>query len=214
VLAFLQDRVLAAGRPPGMAGGLGKDVALRKALDAAEPEVAKAFADRPLAEASIREALGSAYLDLGEAKPAVDQLQRALALREAILGHDHADTILSRNRLAVAYRLAGQPDEASRLYDRSPETPAHAAALAVQGSVLLGQKKPAESELKLRECVAIRKRIQPEEWATFDAMSLLGEALLGQKKYAEAEPLLVDGYEGLKRREARIPAYAPGGSCN
>jgi hypothetical protein len=34
---------------------------------------------------------------------------------------------------------------------------------------------------------------------------VLGEALLGQKKYVEAEPLLVQGYEGMKRREAEIP---------
>ena len=41
-------------------------------------------------------------------------------------------------------------------------------------------------------------------------MSLLGAALAGQKKYAEAEPLLIGGYEGLKAREARIPAPARG----
>jgi hypothetical protein len=35
---------------------------------------------------------------------------------------------------------------------------------------------------------------------------LLGRALLGQKKLAEAEPLLSSGYEGMKVREAKIPA--------
>jgi hypothetical protein len=39
-------------------------------------------------------------------------------------------------------------------------------------------------------------------------MSLLGGALLGQGKYAEAEPLVTHGYEGLKAREAKIPAPA------
>ena len=34
---------------------------------------------------------------------------------------------------------------------------------------------------------------------------MLGGALLGQKKYAEAEPLLLQGYEGMKQREAQIP---------
>jgi len=29
--------------------------------------------------------------------------------------------------------------------------------------------------------------------------------LLGQKKLAEAEPLLLDGYQGMKEREAAIP---------
>ena len=34
----------------------------------------------------------------------------------------------------------------------------------------------------------------------------MGATLLGQKKYAEAEPLLLAGYEGMKQREAKIPA--------
>ena len=33
-----------------------------------------------------------------------------------------------------------------------------------------------------------------------------GGTLLGQKKYAEAEPLLLSGYEGIKQRQASIPA--------
>jgi hypothetical protein len=34
---------------------------------------------------------------------------------------------------------------------------------------------------------------------------MLGEALLGQKKYADAEPLLKEGYAGLKQRQDKIP---------
>jgi hypothetical protein len=35
---------------------------------------------------------------------------------------------------------------------------------------------------------------------------MLCEALLGQKKYDEAEPLLImDGYEGIKKRQEKIP---------
>ncbi|MGO9463841.1 MAG: hypothetical protein ACLQIB_42380 [Isosphaeraceae bacterium] len=34
---------------------------------------------------------------------------------------------------------------------------------------------------------------------------MVGAALAGQKKYADAEPLLIQAYEGLKEREARIP---------
>jgi eukaryotic-like serine/threonine-protein kinase len=44
-----------------------------------------------------------------------------------------------------------------------------------------------------------------DDWRLFKARSLLGGALSGQEKYAEAEPLLVQGYEGMKRREAQIP---------
>jgi len=35
-------------------------------------------------------------------------------------------------------------------------------------------------------------------------MSVLGGALLAQKKYAEAEPLLVEGYKGMKQAEAKM----------
>jgi hypothetical protein len=54
--------------------------------------------------------------------------------------------------------------------------------------------------------MAIREEKEPESFMTFNAKSMLGEALLGQKRYADAEPLLVRGYEGMKQREAKLPA--------
>jgi tetratricopeptide (TPR) repeat protein len=198
--------VISAARPKGWPGGLGKIVTLRQAVDAAEAEVAKAFADRPLAEASIREKLGSTYLDLEAPAMTVKQLERAMALREAMLGDDHPSTIACRNKPAMAYRRAGRPTDASRLYDQDLNSSSHASALAVRGSVLLTQKKPAEAELKLRECLTIRQKLQHDDWTTFDTKSMLGEALLDQKKYAEAEQLLLPGYEGMKYRESKIPA--------
>ena len=44
-----------------------------------------------------------------------------------------------------------------------------------------------------------------------NVQSLLGSALLGQKKYADAEPLLLAGYDGLKKDEKAIP---PQGKSN
>ncbi len=61
------------------------------------------------------------------------------------------------------------------------------------------------AEAVLRECLAIREKKAPDEWSTFNTKSLLGEALLGQQKYADTEPLLLAGYEGLKRRAHKIP---------
>ena len=77
--------------------------------------------------------------------------------------------------------------------------------------MLLLEKKPAEAELKLRECLTIRQKIQPDDWTTFDTKSMLGEALLEQKKFAEAEPLLLSGYEGMKQRRGHdpVPGQAP-----
>ena len=78
VLSFFADRVLAAARPEGQEGGLGKDVTVRKAVDAAEPKIAEAFPDQPTDEASVRFVLGNTYNYLGEPLLAVRQLERAL----------------------------------------------------------------------------------------------------------------------------------------
>src|SRR5262249_49884664 len=69
----------------------------------------------------------------------------------------------------------------------------------------LQQGRPAAAEPVLRECLAIRVKRQPEGFPTCYVRSLLGRALLGQRQHAAAEPLLLQGYEGMKRRAAEIP---------
>ena len=139
ILDFFKKTLLSAGRPGDgslpaafWAGGQGSDVTLRKALDSTESQVAGAFADRPLAEAAIREMLGLGYLNVGEAAQAVQQSERALALREATQGAAHADAAACRNQLAIAYRLANRTTEAGRLFDREPDSTVHASALAAR----------------------------------------------------------------------------------
>ncbi len=119
VLAYFQNQVLSAGRPQGQEGGLGKDVTLRQAVDAAEPAIAKAFADRPLVEASIRDTLGTTYWYLGEYAKAIQQHERVLVLNQAKLGANHPNTLRSRHNLASAYLGAGRIAEAIRLLEET-----------------------------------------------------------------------------------------------
>jgi tetratricopeptide (TPR) repeat protein len=86
-----------------------------------------------------------------------------------------------------------------------PDHPDTLGTMASLGLVLLQQKKWADAEPVLRDCLARRQKAIPDAWPTFNTQSLLGGALLGQKKYAEAEPLLLKGYEGMKTREQTIP---------
>ena len=72
--------------------------------------------------------------------------------------------------------------------------------------MLPAENKPAEAELKLRECLTIREKIQPDDWTTFDTKSMLGEALVDQKKFAEAEPLLAVGLRGHETTRRHDPA--------
>ena len=57
----------------------------------------------------------------------------------------------------------------------------------------------------MRDCLKVRAQKQPDDWTTFNTRSMLGGSLLGQKQYAEAEPLLLEGYQGMKQREQHIP---------
>ena len=212
VLDFLKQTLLSAGRPGNSslaqafwAGGRGKDITFREAVDASESQVAERFAESPLQEASVREMLGLAYLSSGLPAKAVSQYERALALRQAAGKIHDEETAECRNQLAVAYRLAGRARESGHLFERSPDSHARTEALAVSGSLLLAENKARDAELKLRECLAIREKTEPDAWTTFDTKSLLGEALAKQKKFDEAEPLLLAGYEGLKEHIDSIP---------
>ena len=64
------------------------------------------------------------------------------------------------------------------------------------------------AETYLRECLTIREKQLPDDWVLFNTKSMLGGALAGQKKFQEAEPLLVEGYSGMKDREEKIPPAA------
>ena len=96
VLKFFQDRVFSAAQPEGTPGGLGKQVTLRQAIDAAEPTLKSTFESDPVVEASIRNALGTTYFYLGERAIAAEQYRKAIDLRMKELGPRHPDTLQSR----------------------------------------------------------------------------------------------------------------------
>jgi serine/threonine protein kinase/tetratricopeptide (TPR) repeat protein len=85
------------------------------------------------------------------------------------------------------------------------EHPLVAKSLQELASVLHGQGNPAGAEALLRQSLIILEKSLPDVWETFNTRSLLGASLVAQEKYAEAEPLLITGYEGLKRREDTVP---------
>jgi serine/threonine protein kinase len=159
--------------------------------------------------------LASAYLAAGRIAEAITLHEAALKQRESMLGPDHADTLIGRHNLANAYLAAGRPAEAERLIRdllarqqaKAPaDHPALADTLAMLAMIQLDQRRWAEAEAIFRRVLAIRQRAQPDEWSTFNARSQLGGSLLGLGRFAEAEPLILTGYEGMKAREARIPA--------
>jgi hypothetical protein len=163
--------------------------------------------------------LAADYIDAKEWPQAIALGERTLERREATLGPGHADTFASLTLLYRAYEQAGVPDRKEHVLREILEFPrreAHArtaevaAGMAALGQDWLNQGRYAEAEQILRECVAIREEEMAGSWGHFNALSLLGGALLGQGNHAAAEPLLLRGYEGLKKQKATIPAPAVG----
>ena len=125
-------------------------------------------------------------------------------------GEAHRETVYGDDPLAVAERFADDLAGCRAIIARAIEP----VALA-----LLDQRDFAKAEPLLRECLGIeREKLPAGYWLRFDTMSALGGAVGGQGvllsdsdpagavvKLEAAEPLLLDGYAGLKE-SPRIPA--------
>jgi tetratricopeptide (TPR) repeat protein len=143
---------------------------------------------------------------------AFELYQQELAKQTSTLGPDHATTLGTMGQIVLAGAEAGKLEQVKflviDLLSRLRKTDAHAVDdrwLALRGSTLLEQQQFAAAEPVLRVCVAVREKKMPDDWRRYDAVSMLGGALLGLKKYAEGEPLLLQGYEGIKQHESQIP---------
>jgi tetratricopeptide (TPR) repeat protein len=174
-----------------------------KTLGAAHPEtITRAFN------------LGVNYCDAGQLENAVALFEEWLARSSISLKAGHPTRQFGLGAAVETYRRAGRHPKAEPLLRElvavarqaaGGDSPTCAGYLDQLGRNLLMQRKDAEAEAVLRECLAIRQKRWPDDWGTFDAQSVLGAALLGQEKYAEAEPLLVQGYQRMKQRQTRSP---------
>jgi tetratricopeptide (TPR) repeat protein len=105
---------------------------------------------------------------------------------------DRADQMLRE----ALHRIQKQEDSLGQRHGR-------AMALGWLARNLLLQERYAEAERTAKECLALD---QLDNYRRFYWMSVLGAALLGQKKHEDAEPLLLQGYEGMKQLESRCHA--------
>jgi tetratricopeptide (TPR) repeat protein len=213
VLGNLAEAHHRAGRPHDGIALLGQALEVMKAKHGPNsPEAVQ-----------VMHTLAHAYQNAGQLPEAVALFEQSLAKRKSGqsfekqmsgFGPEAGKTREFMACLAAAYNDAGAFDQAEPLlvdvleHARKmggPASPQTADVLAMLGLSRLKQQKYAEAEPVLRECLMIRGKAMADDWLRFNALSMLGGALLGQKKYAEAEPLLLQGYEGMKQREAKIP---------
>jgi serine/threonine protein kinase len=121
---FLQVDLLGqvASAPPGWESGESRLLTVKEALDRAATRIGNRFQDQPLVEAAIRTAIGIGYQRFQEFTTAVPHLKRALELRKAHLGLDHADTRDSRLKLANEYKWLARHSESIALHKQALES--------------------------------------------------------------------------------------------
>jgi hypothetical protein len=161
--------------------------------------------------------LARGYDRAGQHEAAIPLLEELVARRSAEpLSHKLPEAMAE---LALAYRGAGRLDAAAErfraaaaTYERilGTDNTSVANCQGSLGAVLVKQQKYQEAEPILRQSHAIWTKKTPDAWSPFYVESLLGAAIAGQKRFGEAEPFIVNGYEGLKKRETQLPEQYKG----
>jgi serine/threonine protein kinase/tetratricopeptide (TPR) repeat protein len=219
-LDFFEKRVLRAAGPKGQGFGkepgdskfkgfgLGPDATIRAALDAAEPGIAGAFPEQPKVEASIRHTLGITYWFAGEFPRAIEQHEKALALRKAHLPPNDPETLKSMTNLAQAYISAGRLTDASQLL---PETLQLCKTvlgandketlwtMMLLGDTLMALGRPEEALPYYEEELRIAKIVlEPDHQDTQIYMDKLAGAYQSLGRFAEAVALFESARELAK----------------
>ncbi len=205
---FLTGKILAASRPAGQPGGIGRDAKLSDALRAAEADLDQQFAGRPRAEAAARHALGVTWRNLGEYDRSLAHLSRAVELRRAELGPTSPDTLTSVSSLAMLHRVRGDLPTAERLAREAldgrrealkPSDPAIFTSVHNLAEVLRAKGDPAAAEPLFREALDGRRAALTDAHPdTLSSIYGLATVYQQQGKLADAEPLLRQVRDGSR----------------
>src|SRR5262249_53539821 len=159
---------------------------------------------------STREVLAGVLLALNRLPEAEREAEQSYADRREILGETSALTFQSQATLIQVYFAQGRRDKAAPLVRNLRENlRRHQGRMPVFvlgslwgiGDTLLRKGDFVEAESFLRAYLDLEAKQPLYGLLRSSAVSALGACLLGQKKYTEAEPLLLQGYEGLRQHE-------------
>ena len=210
VLQFLLRRVVAAARPQDEEEGLGRNITVLQALQAAEPAIPEAFAGQPQAELELRQSLAATFKLLSLATNEVPHRQRAFELGERLLGSASPETLSNRLDLALAIYHAGLTNEYLTLVEQAWQTASNAlgaddertlVALGYLGVAYRDLGRGADSvrllEAGVQRC---RQVFGNDDLRTFDMVNNLAWSYYRTGQSERAVPLL----EQTQRSRERI----------
>ncbi len=162
---FLQD-LLGAANPMTAKS---PDLTVKETLDRAAQEIESgALADHPEVEAEARLTVGNTYRFLGEYAAAEPQLQKALDIRKALFGPNHASVAECLRHLAKLLQARSDLDGAEPLHREAlgimrkvldAPNPELAQALNDLAKFMQLKGDSAESDRLFREALTMRKRL-------------------------------------------------------
>jgi eukaryotic-like serine/threonine-protein kinase len=210
---FLQNDLLAQASADKQArpnASPDPDLKVRTALDRAAAGIEGKFAKQPLVEASIRRTIGVAYAGLGIYPEAQIQFEKALELRQRVLGNEHPDTLIVDQNLAAIYLDQGKYSKAETLLSKTIEAqdrilgeqnPETLTSMYDLADVYVHEEKLAQAEPLFASVLRARRRVLgDDDPATLISMYALGRLYQEQGKFAQAEPLVKDALERQRRK--------------
>ncbi|MBI3182282.1 MAG: tetratricopeptide repeat protein [Myxococcales bacterium] len=162
-------------------------------------------------EAHLLNNLGVLAWAQGKHDEAIAQHQRALALREKLLGAEHPLVAKSLTNIGISLKAQGRYDEALSHYRRaegieeralSPEHPAVAETLNNIGNVLKEQGEHEVALEHMRRALAIKEKAYgPEHLSVAITLNNIGSALADSRRFEEA---LESYHRALAIKEKRV----------
>jgi serine/threonine protein kinase len=208
-LEFLTQDVLAGATPDNIPEANVRDRIVNAMIAPAAKRVGEAYANRPLAEAGVREAIQGVLREIGRSDLALPHAEAALSIRRRMLGEDHPDTLASLNDYGRVLRMLGRMTEAAAAYKQAldgrrrifgeehPDTIGSMNNYAIALDML---GKPGEAEPLLNRALEVRRRLLGEDHAdTLTSSNNYARVLTNQGRLAEAEALYRDVLERRRR---------------
>jgi tetratricopeptide (TPR) repeat protein len=199
---FLQNDLLAQASSLAQAGPTTRadpGLTVRAALDRAAGRIDGKFGGQPAIEASIRQTIGSTYRDLALYADAQQQMEKALALRQRVLGATHPDTLTSMQQLGTLYILQGKNGPAESVLTKVLENQLRLTGEGNQetletmnslAAAISAQGRHGQAEALYLRTLRAERRLRGEAHPdTLGVMNNLVSEYINEGQYARAEEL-------------------------
>jgi eukaryotic-like serine/threonine-protein kinase len=187
----------------------GNTITAREILDKASADIDTNLTKDPELQAQMMSVMGEVYDNLGLYARAQELQQKALNIRQRVLGPESPETLRSMSALAETIREQGHFTEAETLQRQAldvqkralgAEHPDTLTSMYNLSNILRGEGRYPDAEKLDRETLGMRRRVLGTDHPdTLKSMNSLARDLIPQKQYSEAEKINREALEIRQR---------------